>query len=124
MHSQPEIPICKNSRTANTELMALLYAVKYISDNLGKDDVFGKTTATSSNSSIISVQSTGTPAVGTYQYTALKKAQNQQLLSSGFESDGDAIGAGKISFRFGNNVEHALNLSDINGGAGLRREKS
>ena len=109
----------QKQKDAVTELEAILYSVKYISDNLGKADVFGKTIATSSNTGIISVQTTGTPAVGSYQYTALMKAQNQQLLSSGFESESDAIGAGKISFRFGNDVEHSLNLGDINGGAGF-----
>ncbi len=110
-------------QTANTELAALLYSVKYISDNLGKAEVYGKTDVTSSNSSVISVKSTGTPAVGSYVYTALRKAQNQQLLSSGFESASDAIGTGKITFRFGNDVEHAINLSDLGGGAGFSAGK-
>ena len=113
----------QNQQAANTELMALLYAVKYISDNLGKDDVFGSTSVTSSDSSVISVQSTGTPAVGDYLFIALQKAQSEQLISSGFESAGDALGAGKITFRFGNDVEHLLISMILTAGAVFPREK-
>ena len=67
-----------SQQTAMSTLMANLTALKGTTDALGKSTLFNTTTATSSNSSVISVATTGTPTSGTYQYTALSKAQSQQ----------------------------------------------
>ncbi|MGW8257084.1 MAG: flagellar filament capping protein FliD [Thermoguttaceae bacterium] len=113
----------KKIQTALKELAAQLYSVKYLSDNLGKDGLYSKVTATSSDTSILTVQTTGTPAVGTHVYTPLQKAQHQQLLSGGLYSSDDLLGDGKISFRFGDTVQHTTDLISLNGGDGFTRGK-
>ncbi len=113
----------KNQQTAITALVANLTAIKGASDALGKSSLYNATTAASSNTSVISVATTGTPAAGSYQYTALSKAQSQQQISSGYESTTAAIGAGTLSFRFGNGVDASMSLDNINGGAGFSAGK-
>jgi flagellar hook-associated protein 2 len=113
----------KKKQTAITELEAMLYALKYLSDNLGKDAIYSKTDVTSNNAGLISVKSTGTPALGRYVFTPLRMAQNQHLLSSGFRSAADKIGVGKISLRFGKDLGDSLDLGTLNGGEGFSRGK-
>jgi flagellar hook-associated protein 2 len=112
-----------NQKTALTSLMANLSSVKLTTDALGKDTLYNTTSATSMDSSVISVTTTGTPASGTYQYTALSKAQNQQSLSSGYATTNSLVGQGTLDFRFGSVVDAALNLSDLNGGKGFTSGK-
>jgi flagellar hook-associated protein 2 len=109
----------KNRQTAITALMANLTALKGAADVLGKTTLYSSTSATSSNSNVLSVATTGIPASGTYQYTALSKAQAQQFITSGYESADAAVGSGVISFRFGNGVNSGISLDNINGGEGF-----
>ena len=76
-------------QTAITQLSALLAATRYITDNLGKADVFQNLKVTSGNDSVVSATVTGTPAAGVYQVTPLRTAQSAQFLSSGVASDTD-----------------------------------
>lgn len=112
-----------NQQTAITALMANLTALKGITDALGKDNLFNATTASSSNSDVISVTTTGTPTSGTYTYTALQKALAQQSISSSYDSTGSTVGQGTLNLRFGNNVDAGMSLSDINGGKGFTSGK-
>lgn len=112
-----------SQKTALTTIIANLTALKGSSDVLGKSTLFDTTTATSSNSNVISVTTTGTPVEGTYQFTALSKAQAQQVVSPNYESASATVGKGTLSFRFGNSVNTSLSLANINGGAGFTTGK-
>ena len=111
----------EQERVAVTELSALLLAVRYVTDNLGKADLFEKSKATSSAPDSLAATVTGKPANGLYQFTPLRTVQTQQLLSSGFRSDTEAIGAGTLRFRFGDHVQRSANLDILGGGAGVAR---
>jgi flagellar hook-associated protein 2 len=113
----------QSQQTAITALIANLTAIKGTTDALGKPNIFDANTATSSNSNVISVQTTGLPTAGTYQYTALNRAQNQQSISTGYASADSAIGQGTFSLRFGNGVDASMSLDDINGGTGFTAGK-
>ena len=103
---------------AVTELTALLLSVQYVTDNLGETEIFEDRTVASSNSSI-SATVTGDPVEGSYRFTAVQTAQQHQLLSSGVESNTEALGGGTMTFRFGDNVERPASLDLLNGGAGF-----
>ena len=111
----------KDEQLAVVQLSALLLSVKYVTDNLGKADLFDKRTAASGNTALLTATVTGTPSDGTYQFTPLRTAQSQQFLGSGFASSTEAIGAGQVTFRFGDNVERATPLDVFNDGDGIRR---
>ncbi len=106
---------------AVTELTSLLYSIKSSVSQLGDDELYGQKTATSSNSSALSVSVTDDASEGTYQFTPLQTAQSQQLLSSGFNATDEPIGTGTLRFRYGGNVEQGTEFDMLGGGAGLQR---
>ncbi|MBN2580171.1 MAG: flagellar filament capping protein FliD [Pirellulales bacterium] len=110
-------------RSAITQLTALLYSIKYVSGNLGKTALFNKTAVTSSMPGILSATQTGSPAAGTYTFTAVRKAQNHQFLSGGFASDQEALGGGTVTLRYGENVLRTTPLTTLLGGAVFPRGK-
>lgn len=113
----------QEEQVAVTELSAMLLSVQYITDNLGKEDLFDKRNVVSSNEAVLSASVSGDPPMGTYQFTPIRTVQNQQLLSSGVRSDADPLGGGTMSFRYGDHVERSINLDLLNGGAGIQRGK-
>lgn len=115
--------ILQTERAAVTELTALLLAVKYITDNLGKEDIFDKRQVSSSDSTRLSAISIGQPPKGTYQFTPLRMVQTQQWLTSGVQSEDDSLGGGKMTFRFGDNVQRSASLDLFGGGEGVDRGK-
>lgn len=109
----------QDEQVAVTELTALLVAVRYITANLGKSDLFDQREATSSHPDNLAVTMTGTPPKGTYRFTPLRTVQSQQLLSSGFASDSQSLGGGWFSFRFGDHVQRAAEGELLGGGQGI-----
>jgi flagellar hook-associated protein 2 len=55
-----------DKETGLTALAALLSSVEYVSDNLGKEDLYQQRTVTSNNPGALAVTMTGNPAVGNY----------------------------------------------------------
>ena len=111
----------KSEQVAVTELSALLLTVRYMTDNLGKESLYDQRAVTSSSDSVMSAVVTGDPPKGTHQFTPIRTAQNQQLLTSGFKSGDEPIGGGKLSFRFGDHVQSGIELDRLSGGDGIRR---
>jgi len=111
----------QQEQAAVTELSAMLLTVKYVTDSLGKEELYDKRDVLSSNPDVLSATVDGRPPMGSYQFTPLRTVQSQQLLSSGVESDTAPLGGGKLTFRFGNNVEHSASLDLFNAGQGIAR---
>ncbi len=111
----------KKEQVAVTELAALLLAAKYTGDNLARDELYEQRQATSSNPTALSATVTGTPPKGNYLFTPLRTVQSHQLMSSGFASSTDPIGAGNITLRFGSHVERSTPLELLNQGQGFSR---
>jgi flagellar hook-associated protein 2 len=118
---QDRTSVLKQEQLAVNELAAMLYAVRSMTDNLGKEDLYDRRSATSSDTSILAVTVNGSPPKGTYQFTPLRMVQSQQLLSSGFSGDTSPIGEGTFSFRFGAHVERNVGLDAFGGGQGVQR---
>ena len=106
---------------AVTELSALLMSVQYVSQNLGKPDIYDQRQVSSSNENLLLATMTGKPPNGTYQFTPLRMSQYHQMLSSGFKSDSNPIGEGSFTFRYGAHVERSSPLELLGGGAGITR---
>jgi len=111
--------VLQNQQLAVTELSALLLKVKYVTDSLGKEDLYDRRQAVSSNPAALAATVTGKPPRGSYQFTPLRTAQSQQLLSSGLESDTSPLGGGKLTFRFGDRVGRSAPLRLFGGGQGV-----
>lgn len=82
--------------------------------------VFDQRAATS-NAENLTASITGSPAPGSYQFTAVRVAQSQQLISGGILSDTDPLGTGTLALRFGGFVDPDTKLDLLNGGQGLDR---
>jgi flagellar hook-associated protein 2 len=115
--------VLQNEQLAVSELSALLLKLKYVTDSLGKEDLYDRRNAVSSNSASLAVTLTGKPPTGSYQFTPLRTAQSQQLLSSAFRTDTDPLGGGKLTFRFGDDVGRGAPLELFGGGQGVSRGK-
>jgi flagellar hook-associated protein 2 len=113
----------QSESAAVTTLMALLASVEYVTDNLGKSALFSARSASSSNSSVLTATVTGSPGLGTYQFTSVRVAQSQQVMSTGYASSTTTLGAGTFSFRYGDDLTSTQDLDLINGGDGFSRGK-
>ncbi|OHB65921.1 MAG: hypothetical protein A2V70_02990 [Planctomycetes bacterium RBG_13_63_9] len=113
--------VLQQEQAAITKLSALLLSVKFVTDNLGKEGLYNQRTATSSNPDALAATVTGEPPMGTYRFTPLRTVQSQQLLSSGFKTDTESIGNGRLTFRFGDHVQRSAPLELFGGGSGIAR---
>ena len=113
----------QDEQAAVTSLAALLTSVRYMSDNLGKEEVYTKRNVTSSDGSALTATANGQPPLGTYSFTPVRAATSQQWLSGGLLSDSSPLGTGKLTLRFGSNVERDTRLEGLGGGAGFTRGK-
>ncbi|HEX4000452.1 MAG TPA: flagellar filament capping protein FliD [Pirellulales bacterium] len=113
----------QNQETAIEQLQALLSSLEVSTNALGQSSLYSQTNITSSNSSVLTAatnpNSTATPALGNFEYTALQQAQAQQLESSGLASDNTALGAGSLSFRYGPTIDQPVSVDLLNGGQGI-----
>ena len=113
----------KAEQVAVTDLTASVIGVQFAVQGLGKESLFDRRTVTSGDESLLSTTTTGTADLGTFQFTPVQQAQKHQLLSSGFASKNDPVGAGQISIRFGGSVSKPVALEHLNSGAGVERGK-
>lgn len=110
-------------QTALTDLTALLVSLQLNTNELAKNDLFSQRTVNSTNSGIVSVQADDDPPLGSYDFTAVRQVQSQQLLSSKLASDTSALGGGDLSFRFGGEIDRGISLDLLNDGNGIERGK-
>ncbi|MCC6123424.1 MAG: flagellar filament capping protein FliD [Pirellulales bacterium] len=110
-------------QTAYTELATYLQSLKSVFGGLGQNALYKATGISSSNTGLLAAVVTGTPAVGSYQFTPLRPAQAQQFISDGLQSATDPLGGGTISFRFGDHLERSAGLDSIGGGRGFQPGK-
>lgn len=113
--------VLKQQQVAYTELTALVIGVQLASKNLGKEEIFSSVDVSSSNTSLLTTKVTGDPPVGTYSFTPVNKALNQQQLGSRVDSLSTAVGAGSLTFKKGGFVNDSLALDRLNGGDGVQR---
>jgi flagellar hook-associated protein 2 len=102
-----------------TAISTALLKLQLASVKLTNANIFDTRTAFSGDQSLIRVSTSGSPAIGSYQFTPLRKAQSQQLLSSGFESNTSPLGAGQLKLRFGGAIDAGVSLETLNGGRGV-----
>lgn len=115
--------VLQQQQLAVSTLAGLIYAIKTAVVNLGKADTYQQRQITSSDPQALAASLSGKPAKGSYEFTPVRVAQSHNLLSSGFKSQTDPIGAGTVTIRFGDHVQRSASLSLLNGGAGIQRGK-
>lgn len=112
-----------SQQTAITDLTKLVVSLELSAKRLtGENSVFNTVKVNSSNTDAISVSRNGSPDVGAFSLTPLRRAETNQLLSSRLASPTDPIGAGSISFQSGGGLlQQPMALDQLNGGDGVQR---
>ncbi len=115
-----------NAQTvAYQEINAKLLALKLDSAGFVASSTFKSTSTSSSNESVIKASSGSSATPGTYSFSVNRLVSTQQVITRGYaDSDSTAIGAGTLTFEFGNGrLDSDTALSTLNGGAGVTRGK-
>ena len=120
---QLRIKSFQSQQVAINELTALTIGIQLQSDRLGKAANLGSTTATSSKSDVVSVNTAGSPAAGNYSVQTLQTAQTSTASSNPFTSSSDTLQAGEIVVRTGGFVDSSSATDDLRGGSGIARGK-
>ncbi|MBV8272971.1 MAG: flagellar filament capping protein FliD [Cupriavidus sp.] len=87
--------------SAYGQLQSMLGAFQASANQLGNPSFFQATTASSSNTSVLSATGSNTAATGTYAVNVTQLAQAQSLVSKGQTSQTTALGTGTIHIDFG-----------------------
>jgi flagellar hook-associated protein 2 len=117
--------VLNSQQVAFQDINANLLALKTAADNLAKADTFKVKAASSSNESVLTATAGTTATPGTYDFIVDRLLQTQQLITQGFEDkDATAVGAGTLSFEFGEGrLDTDTRLSQLNGSNGVSRGK-
>lgn len=106
---------------AIAELTASVLSLQFTAKKFSAASLFQATKANSSNTSLLSASVTGTPRVGSYQFTPIRLAQSHQMLSSGVPSLDAPLSAGSLKLNFGPKLNDGIRLDELNGGEGVQR---
>lgn len=89
--------------TAYGEIKSLMSTMQSSVSKLASPSAAGATVATSSNESILTVDTSSTADPGTYNVEVLNTAKSHALATSAFNSFDEIIGTGELTFSFGTN---------------------
>jgi flagellar hook-associated protein 2 len=110
-------------QTAYQDVNAKLLGLKFNVDGLTGATTYTATTGTTSNESVLTVESGAGAVPGNYSFTVDRLVSSQQVLTKGFKDiDSTAVGSGTLTFESGRSrLDSKTLLSDLNGGAGANR---
>ena len=100
-----------------------LVAMSINAATLKSKNTFGQLTINNPDTSQMTVRSTNAATAGTYVFQALQKSATQQVLSRGYASSTQTIGAGQITIARGGAVSTSTPSELINNGSGINRGK-
>ncbi|MHC4414242.1 MAG: flagellar filament capping protein FliD [Planctomycetota bacterium] len=115
----------QSQQAALLDINARLLNLKTTSRSFRLDSIFDSALALSSDSDVLTATATGSAQPGTYSFLVKQLVSNSQKLSRGFaDTDTTPVGLTSLTFEIGNGrVSTNTELSELNGGAGVRRGK-
>ena len=120
---ESRIESVNQQKLAYTEMSTKLAAMKLSGQSLKKISFFQNATATSSDEDVLTATASSGASVGAFSFQVARLVTTQQSVSRGFvDFDTEKVGAGTISLEMGGGELSQTNLlSQLNGGAGVRR---
>lgn len=120
---QSRIDATNQQKLAYTDLTARLSSLRITSQSLKKPSTFQASSTSSSDEDVLTATAANGAAVGTYQFQVARLVTTQQGVSAGFRDfDATAVGAGTLTLeQGGGDLTSQSALSQLNGGAGVRR---
>lgn len=121
--AQNRIVQLQQRQAAFLDLNSSLLSLNSAAESIRTSNAFDASSASSTNSEVLSGTASNGAAEGSYTFRVDRLVTTQQLLSRGF-ADSDTAGLGGESITFetgGGSLATETRLSDLNGGAGVRR---
>ena len=120
---ESRIESVNQQKIAYTEMSTKLAALKLSGQSLKKISFFQNATATSSDEDVMTATASSGASVGAFSFQVARLVTTQQSVSRGFvDFDSEKVGAGQITMELGGGELSQSNLlSQLNGGAGVRR---
>lgn len=108
-------------RSALDQVGALLLGFRFSATSLSAKSLFSATTATSSDSSVLSVvtKNNPPPQPGLYSFAPLQKAAAHQAVSSSFTDVASQLASGTFRIGVGGQVDKGIQLNTLNAGQGV-----
>jgi flagellar hook-associated protein 2 len=113
--------ILSAKQTAVSDLTAQVLGVQLAIKRLKVTDAFAQKTVASSNTNLLTATAGTDATAGSYQFVPARRAQTNHLLSSGFASIDEPLGAGSLTIRQGGFLNDGILLDELNGGSGVSR---
>src|SRR4051812_14474355 len=110
-------------KLAYTDLSTRLASLKLAGTTLKKASTFQSATTTSGDDDVLTASASNGAAVGNYQIQVARLVTTQQSVTNGFaDTDKTLLGAGTLTIeQGGGELTNETLLSQLNGGAGVRR---
>jgi flagellar hook-associated protein 2 len=120
---QTRIDKATKQKLAYTDLTTRLTGLKLTATTLKKPSSFQAASAASSDEHVLTATAANGAAIGNYQFSVARLVTTQQAVSGGFADFNTArVGAGTITIeQGGGELSTQTPLSQLNGGAGVRR---
>jgi flagellar hook-associated protein 2 len=120
---QARIDGVNQKKLAYTDLSTRLASLKLSGQSLKKISFFQGATTSSTNEDVLTATATSGAAIGAFSFQVARLVTTQQSVSRGYaDFDSDKVGAGTLTIEMGGGELTQSNLlSELNGGAGVRR---
>src|SRR5665213_2407632 len=119
---QARVASATAQQSAYTGLSTQLQSLQQIGQSLELPTTFANSSATSSDTSVLTATAGVGAAVGSYQFQVARLVSAQQAISNGFSGPNSLVGAGTLSISMGGgNANSQTTLAQLNGGAGVQR---
>jgi flagellar hook-associated protein 2 len=109
-------------RDAYNDISTSITTLTTAARSFQRPSTFTAATANSSDENVLTATTTAGAAVGSYQIQVARMVTSQQSVSTGFASADSTVKAGTVTVEMGGgNLNTETALSQLNGGAGVRR---
>ena len=119
---QTRISSTNAQKAAYTDLLTKLQGLQTAGKALERPTTFNAATATSSDPNVLTATAAAGASLGTFQFQVSRLVTAQQSITRGFAGPNALVGAGTLTLSLGGgDLRSPTPLSQLNGGAGVRR---
>jgi len=118
-----QVAVLNSQQIAFQDINAKLLSLKLGVSGFATNRTFNQTTITSSDSALLGASTSSSVNPGSYSFIVDRLVAAQQMITVGFsDPDATALGAGTLTFEFGDGrLDSKTVLSQLNGGGGVPR---
>ncbi|MEZ0266752.1 MAG: flagellar filament capping protein FliD [Phycisphaerae bacterium] len=119
---QGRVDSVNQQKLAYADLSTRLASIKLFGTSIKKPQTFGAAKTTSSDENVLTATAANGAAIGAFQFQVARLTTTQQAVSRGFSDVSSRVGAGTVTIEMGGGeISTPTQLSQLRGGAGVRR---